>query len=61
MRPEPIAALADPVILKTVDAVALTTLVDNSTDLVLADQGPVHRSLLTASRVREGGARCRPR
>ena len=55
IRPEPSAALADPVTLAPVDAVTLTTLVDNSTDLLLVDQGPVHRygllSAATASRL----------
>jgi 7,8-dihydropterin-6-yl-methyl-4-(beta-D-ribofuranosyl)aminobenzene 5'-phosphate synthase len=50
IRPEPSAALADPVTLTPVDAVTLTTLVDNSTDLLLVDQGPVHRhGLLSAA------------
>ena len=50
IRPEPSAALADPVTLAPVDAVTLTTLVDNSTDLLLVDQGPVHRyGLLSAA------------
>ncbi len=50
IRPEPSAALTDPVTLAPVDAVTLTTLVDNSTDLLLLDQGPVHRyGLLSAA------------
>jgi 7,8-dihydropterin-6-yl-methyl-4-(beta-D-ribofuranosyl)aminobenzene 5'-phosphate synthase len=50
IRPEPTAPLADPVRLTPVDAVTLTTLVDNSTDLLLADQGPVRRhGLLSAA------------
>ncbi len=52
IRPEPSAAPADPVSLAPVDAVTLTTLVDNSTDLLLVDQGPVHRyGLLSAAAV----------
>ena len=43
VRSEPAAALDDPVALSPVDAVTLTTLVDNSIDLLLADQGPVKR------------------
>ncbi len=50
IRSEPVVALTDPITLTPVDAVALTTLVDNSTDLLLADQGPVHRhGLLSAT------------
>ena len=41
--------LPDPVALAPVDAVTLTTLVDNSTDLLLADQGPVKRAGLLAA------------
>ena len=49
--PETVGPPADPITLNPVDAVALTTLVDNSTDLLLADQGPVHRhGLLSATR-----------
>ena len=48
--PETVGPPADPITLNPVDAVALTTLVDNSTDLLLADQGPVHRhGLLSAT------------
>jgi 7,8-dihydropterin-6-yl-methyl-4-(beta-D-ribofuranosyl)aminobenzene 5'-phosphate synthase len=47
--PEPVVAPSDPVTLAPVDAVTLTTLVDNSTDLLLADQGPVHRHGLLAA------------
>ena len=47
--PEPSSAPADPITLTPVDAVMLTTLVDNSTDLLLADQGPVHRHGLLAA------------
>ena len=49
IRPESAVAPADPVTLTPVDAVALTTLVDNSTDLLLPDQGPVHRHGLLAA------------
>jgi 7,8-dihydropterin-6-yl-methyl-4-(beta-D-ribofuranosyl)aminobenzene 5'-phosphate synthase len=49
IRPEPVIALADPVTLTPVEAVTLTTLVDNSTDLLLADQGPVRRHGLLAA------------
>jgi 7,8-dihydropterin-6-yl-methyl-4-(beta-D-ribofuranosyl)aminobenzene 5'-phosphate synthase len=49
IRPESAVASADPVTLTPVDAVTLTTLVDNSTDLLLADQGPVHRHGLLAA------------
>jgi 7,8-dihydropterin-6-yl-methyl-4-(beta-D-ribofuranosyl)aminobenzene 5'-phosphate synthase len=49
IRPEPVFALSDPVTLTPVDAVTLTTLVDNSTDLLLPDQGPVHRHGLLAA------------
>jgi 7,8-dihydropterin-6-yl-methyl-4-(beta-D-ribofuranosyl)aminobenzene 5'-phosphate synthase len=49
IHPEPASAPADPITLATVDAVMLTTLVDNSTDLLLADQGPVHRHGLLAA------------
>ncbi|HEX9176173.1 MBL fold metallo-hydrolase [Mycobacterium sp.] len=49
IRPEPAVALADPVTLMPVDAVTLTTLVDNSTDLLLADHGPVRRHGLLAA------------
>jgi 7,8-dihydropterin-6-yl-methyl-4-(beta-D-ribofuranosyl)aminobenzene 5'-phosphate synthase len=49
IRPEPVVAHADPVTLTPVDAVTLTTLVDNSTDLLLADQGPVRRHGLLAA------------
>ncbi len=43
-RPDPDVELADPVSLAPVEAVNLTTLVDNSSDLLLADQGPVKRA-----------------
>ena len=43
IRPEPAVALADPVTLTPVDRVTLTTLVDNSPDLLLPDQGPVRQ------------------
>jgi 7,8-dihydropterin-6-yl-methyl-4-(beta-D-ribofuranosyl)aminobenzene 5'-phosphate synthase len=49
IRPESVVAPADPVALTPVDAVTLTTLVDNSTDLLLPDQGPVHRHGLLAA------------
>ena len=49
IRPEPVGALSDPITLTAADAVTLTTLVDNSTDLLLADQGPVHRHGLLAA------------
>ena len=49
IQPESAVAPADPVALTPVDAVTLTTLVDNSTDLLLADQGPVHRHGLLAA------------
>ena len=49
IRPEPVVAPTDPVTLTPVDAVTLTTLVDNSTDLLLPDQGPVHRHGLLAA------------
>ncbi len=49
ISPEPAEALADPVALTPVDAVTLTTLVDNSSDLLLTDQGPVHRHGLFAA------------
>ena len=49
IRPEPVGALSDPITLTPADAVTLTTLVDNSTDLLLADQGPVHRHGLLAA------------
>jgi 7,8-dihydropterin-6-yl-methyl-4-(beta-D-ribofuranosyl)aminobenzene 5'-phosphate synthase len=49
IRPEPVVALSDPVTLTAVDAVTLTTLVDNSTDLLLPDQGPIHRHGLLAA------------
>jgi hypothetical protein len=41
IRPEPIAALTDPVTLDPVEAITLTTLVDNATDMLPTDQGPV--------------------
>lgn len=48
-RPEH-EALTEPVVLAPVDAVTLTTLVDNSSDLLLPDQGPVKRAgLLSAA------------
>ena len=43
IRPEPAVALADPVTLTPVDGVTLTTLVDNSPDLLRPDQGPVRQ------------------
>ena len=49
IRPEHAGAPADPITLNPVDAVTLTTLVDNSTDLLLPDQGPVHRHGLLAA------------
>jgi 7,8-dihydropterin-6-yl-methyl-4-(beta-D-ribofuranosyl)aminobenzene 5'-phosphate synthase len=52
IRPEPTVAPSDPVSLTPVDAVALTTLVDNNIDAVMGDQGPVRRySLLTTREV----------
>lgn len=41
--------VADPITLLPVAAVTLTTLVDNSSDLLLADQGPVKRAGLLAA------------
>ena len=52
--PEPVDALSDPVTLAPVDAVTLTTLVDNSADLLLTDQGPVHRHGLFAAAAAPG-------
>jgi 7,8-dihydropterin-6-yl-methyl-4-(beta-D-ribofuranosyl)aminobenzene 5'-phosphate synthase len=49
IRPEPAEPPADPITLAPVDAVTLTTLVDNSTDLLLPDQGPVRRQGLLAA------------
>ena len=49
IRPEPAQPPADPITLSPVDAVTLTTLVDNSTDLLLIDQGPVRRAGLLAA------------
>ncbi len=49
ISPEPASAPADPITLAPVDAVVLTTLVDNSTDLLLTDQGPVRRHGLLAA------------
>jgi 7,8-dihydropterin-6-yl-methyl-4-(beta-D-ribofuranosyl)aminobenzene 5'-phosphate synthase len=49
IRPEAAVAPSDPITLAPVDAITLTTLVDNSTDLLLADQGPVHRHGLLAA------------
>jgi 7,8-dihydropterin-6-yl-methyl-4-(beta-D-ribofuranosyl)aminobenzene 5'-phosphate synthase len=49
IHPEPASAPADPITLTPVDAVTLTTLVDNSTDLLLPDQGPMHRHGLLAA------------
>lgn len=43
-RPDPARETPDPVPLEPVDAVRLTTLVDNQSDLLLADQGPVRRT-----------------
>ena len=48
IRPET-APPSDPVTLIPVDGVTLTTLVDNSTDLLLPDQGPVRRRGLLAA------------
>jgi 7,8-dihydropterin-6-yl-methyl-4-(beta-D-ribofuranosyl)aminobenzene 5'-phosphate synthase len=48
IRPEPDAALSDPVSLVAVDAVRLTTLVDNYTDLLMPDEGPVRRHSFAA-------------
>ncbi len=57
--PETVGPPADPVTLNPVDAVALTTLVDNSTDLLLPDQGPVRRhGLLSATEARPVGDQC---
>jgi 7,8-dihydropterin-6-yl-methyl-4-(beta-D-ribofuranosyl)aminobenzene 5'-phosphate synthase len=42
--PESDVELRDPIRLAPVDAVTLTTLVDNTSDLLLADQGPVKRA-----------------
>jgi 7,8-dihydropterin-6-yl-methyl-4-(beta-D-ribofuranosyl)aminobenzene 5'-phosphate synthase len=47
--PEPAAAPTDPVTLMPVDGVTLTTLVDNSFDALLGDQGPVRRYGLAAA------------
>jgi len=49
IRPEHVDAPTDPITLSPVEAVTLTTLVDNSTDLLLPDQGPVHRHGLLAA------------
>ncbi len=47
--PKSAVAVADPITLEPVDAINLTTLVDNSTDLLLPDKGPVHRHGLLAA------------
>lgn len=52
--PEPAEALPDPVSLAPVDALTLTTLVDNSADLLLTDQGPVRRHGLPAAAAMPG-------
>ncbi|MER6809882.1 MBL fold metallo-hydrolase [Spirillospora sp. NPDC000708] len=43
-RPDPARETPDRVPLEPVDAVTLTTLIDNQSDLLLADQGPVRRT-----------------
>jgi 7,8-dihydropterin-6-yl-methyl-4-(beta-D-ribofuranosyl)aminobenzene 5'-phosphate synthase len=48
-RADPDVELRDPVALLPVDAVTLTTLVDNCSDLLLADEGPVKRAGLLAA------------
>ena len=48
-RPDPEVDLPDPIALEPVDALTLTTLVDNSSDLLLSDQGPVKRAGLLAA------------
>jgi len=48
-RPDPDFEFADPLTLEPVDAVTLTTLVDNNIDLLLPDQGPVRRAGLLAA------------
>ena len=48
-RPDLEAEVQDPVSLVPADAVTLTTLVDNNSDLLLADQGPVKRAGLLAA------------
>jgi 7,8-dihydropterin-6-yl-methyl-4-(beta-D-ribofuranosyl)aminobenzene 5'-phosphate synthase len=46
---EPDVELRDPVALAPVDAVTFTTVVDNNSDLLLPDQGPVKRAGLLAA------------
>lgn len=46
---EPEAETRDPIALTPVDAVTMTTLVDNVSDLLLSDQRPVHRAGLLAA------------
>jgi hypothetical protein len=48
-RPDRETEVPDPVSLVPADAVTLTTLVDNNSDLLLADQGPVKRAGLLAA------------
>jgi 7,8-dihydropterin-6-yl-methyl-4-(beta-D-ribofuranosyl)aminobenzene 5'-phosphate synthase len=48
-RPSPDVEMTDPIALTPADAVTLTTLVDNNSDLLLADQGPVKRAGLLAA------------
>jgi 7,8-dihydropterin-6-yl-methyl-4-(beta-D-ribofuranosyl)aminobenzene 5'-phosphate synthase len=61
-RPEPQVEVRDPIALAPVDAVTLTTLVDNTSDLLLLDQGPVTRAgLLRAPGPAAGHERARGR
>ena len=46
VRPEPAVALHDPVTLSPAEAVTLTTLVDNSIDLLLADDPSPYKAAL---------------
>jgi hypothetical protein len=61
--PETVGPPADPITLNPLDAVALTTLVDNSTDLLLVDQWPVRRHVgrrVSCRRRTAGGDHDRP-
>lgn len=49
-RPEPDEELSRPLPIEPIDALAITSLVDNSTDVLASDVGPAHRAgLLSAS------------
>ena len=48
-RPDPDTEPSEPLLLEPIDALRITSLVDNSTDLLAGDRGPAHRASLMSA------------